>query len=400
MESQLQIHNANSEGSSRRWGPPIIPGERLVADKLSQTRVAGGLCVLTLIIFTIAGLWPFRQIRNDVSWIADRPGVRFGKHGIIFSDGRLPARGSEACSIEMWVRPAAGESFSTLLAFFGPDGDIGVSLHRSVTDLRLDRETGGKPIEWYAGKVLYDDRLIFLTFVFGSRGTTVYQDGAVIREIPQLRVAFGDCSGNLGVGHSSRGHSSWQGDLQGLAVYGLQLTADQVRTNYQSWQTSGRPDDRNVAKPEVLYLFQERGGAHVSDSGSSGISLTIPDRYLSIRRTWLQSPIIAFEPDWGYAEDVLINIGGFIPFGFVLRAFLTSNRKVRRTATWTVIGGALVSLTIELLQVYLPTRNSDLTDVLTNTLGTYLGAVIYLSWQRRLLIQADPPKSVNSWNLD
>jgi len=400
MESQLQIHNANSRGPHRRWGPPIIPGERLVAATLSQPRVAGASCLLILVIFTIAGLWPFRQIRNDVSWIADPPGVRFGKHGIILSDGSLPARGSGACSIEMWVRPAAGESFSTLLAFFGPDGDIGVSLHRSITDLRLDRETGGRPIKWYADEVLYDGRLAFLTVVFSSSGTTVYRDGVVIREISQLRAAPNYCSGSMGIGHSSRGHSSWQGDIHGLAIYGLSLTPEQVRANFQSWQTSRHPDDRNGAKPEALYLFQERGGTHVSDSGSSGMSLTIPDHYLSIRRTWLQSPIIAFEPDWGYAEDILINIGGYIPYGFMLSAFLTSIGRVRRVGTWTVIGGLFVSLTIELLQVYLPTRNSDLTDVLTNTLGTCLGAAIYLGWQHRLMIQADPPKSVDSWNLD
>ncbi|HSL05534.1 MAG TPA: VanZ family protein [Nitrospiraceae bacterium] len=367
---------------------------------MSQTRVAGGLCALILVIFTIAGLSPFRQIRNDVSWMADRPGVRFGKHGIILSDGSLPARGSGACSIEMWVRPAAGENSSTLLAFFGPDGDVGVSLHRSLTDLRLDRETGGRPIKWYADEILYDGRLAFLTVVSRSSGTTVYRDGVAIREIPQLRAATNDCSGGLGVGHSSRGHSSWQGDIHGLAIYGFPLTPEQVRENFQSWQTSGRPDDRNVAKPEVLYLFQERGGTRVNDSGRSGMSLTIPDHYLNIQRTWLQSPLSAFEPEWGYAEDVLINIGGFLPFGFMLSAFMASIRRVRRVVTWTVIGGVLVSLTIELLQVYLPTRNSDLTDVLTNTVGTCLGAAIYLSWQRRLLIQDDPSKSLNSWNLD
>ena len=353
---------------------------------IHQPRVAAAICILILCGFAVAGLWPFRQIPNEVTWLGNQPGVHFGKHGIILSAGALPAVGSGACSIEMWVRPGAGEDSGALLAFYGLGGDTGVSLQRSLTDLRLDRETvGGRPIKSYVSEFLPDGKLVFMTVVSGTWGTAVYQDGALVRNLSRPRALAGDCSGSLGVGDSSQGHNSWQGDIQGVAIYQRELTPAQVQVNYQSWRTAGRPDERNSGKPDVLYLFNEKSGSVVRDHGASGVNLTIPELYLNVYRTWLQSPVSAYELHWGYIQDILINVGGFVPFGFALSVFLASTGRVRNVGAWAVFGGVIVSLTIEVLQAYLPTRNSDLTDVLTNTLGTCLGAVLYAIWQRRLV---------------
>jgi VanZ family protein len=384
-EIRLKVHKSDSTNSRRSWNSQIVPAERWLASILDRPLAAGALCALILCSFAIAGLWPFRQIHNQVTWLGKQPGVHYGGHGIMLSAGALPAAGSGACSIEIWVRPAGGEDFSTLLAFHGPSGNTGWWLSRSITDLRLEREAGGwKPIRYYVPEVLKDGRLVFLTVVSSERGTAVYLDGTLVRSIAPLRAAAGDCSGRFGVGHPATGDSSWQGDILGLAIYQQELTPSQVQMNYQSWRAVGGPDERRSGRPDALYLFNERAGSVVRDQGAAGLNLTIPNLYQNVQPTWLQSPQRAFEWHGGYVEDIVINIGGFVPFGFALSALLASTGRVRSAGRWAILGGFCVSLAIEVLQGYLPTRNSDLTDVLTNTLGACLGAVAYTLWQRRL----------------
>jgi glycopeptide antibiotics resistance protein len=97
------------------------------------------------------------------------------------------------------------------------------------------------------------------------------------------------------------------------------------------------------------------------------------------------------EPAWkefnlrsSYWKSALINIGGFVPFGFFGCAYISITRARNRAALATVVLGTIVSLTIEVLQAYLPTRDSGTTDLITNTLGTGLGVMFY-RWKPSML---------------
>ena len=76
-------------------------------------------------------------------------------------------------------------------------------------------------------------------------------------------------------------------------------------------------------------------------------------------------------------RDIVINVLGFMPFGFCFFLY----RKPARSARWftdalhVVVAGVAISLTIETIQVYLPNRASSMTDLLCNTAGTFLGVL-------------------------
>lgn len=76
---------------------------------------------------------------------------------------------------------------------------------------------------------------------------------------------------------------------------------------------------------------------------------------------------------------MFVNILGFIPFGFAVYAWLRKDGEWK-IATVTVIVlllGASISIFIELLSMYLTSRDSSLTGVMNNVLGTYIGVRLF-----------------------
>lgn len=68
------------------------------------------------------------------------------------------------------------------------------------------------------------------------------------------------------------------------------------------------------------------------------------------------------------------NIIGFLPFGFFLPVISRKNRKMRRV----VLAGAVSSACIELVQLVTKTGVCDIDDVILNTVGTFLGYLLFL----------------------
>lgn len=97
--------------------------------------------------------------------------------------------------------------------------------------------------------------------------------------------------------------------------------------------------------------------------------------------------------------DDLLNILLFVPFGFGLAQPLWERRKPRlRTVASVFAAGALLSYTIELLQIYIPQRDSGWEDVLTNSVGALVGAAL-LEWLGKPTLQllSEAERQVASW---
>jgi glycopeptide antibiotics resistance protein len=77
-----------------------------------------------------------------------------------------------------------------------------------------------------------------------------------------------------------------------------------------------------------------------------------------------------------YWSDMGVNIAGFIPFGFFFALWFSLTPGIARPRLTALLLGFTISLIIESLQYFLPTRDSSMTDLLNNTIGTALGVAL------------------------
>jgi len=74
---------------------------------------------------------------------------------------------------------------------------------------------------------------------------------------------------------------------------------------------------------------------------------------------------------------IIANVLLFVPWGFLTFISLyTLERPTMQTYVLTVLGGLSFSLAIEAWQYFLPTRVADVNDVIWNTTGAVLGAIL------------------------
>lgn len=105
--------------------------------------------------------------------------------------------------------------------------------------------------------------------------------------------------------------------------------------------------------------------------------------YVFLRSDW---PIA---PDWALPEHygVLLNILLFVPLGATL-ALLT-----RRTWWWVTLLAAVGSAAIEVVQGLWLAREASWSDVVANTIGAFVGAVVVSLLARPGWRRAGPPSS-------
>lgn len=345
------------------------------------------VCLFIIIIIFIVGLWPFSfHPKNEVEWLQDKNGIHFYGRGITYTPESFDLKSllkNNSVAFEILLEPSGKATSNT--------GHI-LSLYDGIeTEIIIFRQWKYN-LEIFRNKNIASDKNIsknriglrdalmsgtkrLITVSSEKQVTKIYIDGKLAKSYPKFNLILNnEMPVQLILGNSPTGKNPWNGKLFGLAIYNQSLTEDKIFQNYESWLKYNAPLKNGLIV--MLFLFDEYSGT-VAHNSAGNQHLLIPEKFKVLQKSAFALPSKDFRLSISFFTDVLINILGFIPFGFFLSAHLKNKLLSHFSAYFiTIIAGGIISLSIELIQVYLPTRSSSLTDLICNVFGTILGIVL------------------------
>jgi len=226
-----------------------------------------------------------------------------------------------------------------------------------------------------SGDILIDGKPRYIGITTGIEGTHLFDNGTPIAEKKGLSLRIPNHAEKLRLilGNSIYGNHSWEGTLHNLAIYGKQLSPEEMAITCKQ---DGRTAEED--HPLLLFTFQEGSGTMVQDRSGNNQPLLLPSRPMALKQTFLAPPWPYFILSKTLITDIIINLLGFIPLGatFYARLRLSSAFSGWFPARATMILCFAISLAIELAQGWLPNRSSSLLDLFLNTLGAALGVLV------------------------
>lgn len=352
-----------------------------------------GICLTVLIIILIAGLWPFNFFpENKVAWLQDKNGIYFPGQGIILIPDSLydPKQfllNEKSITLEILIHPTEEpqNGINRILSIYDGEGSeitfLGQWKKHLIIQSRIKRPVGNTlHSEIGVDDALGKDRDYLLSITSGAEGTTIYINGQLSQAYPHHHVLDSLTSKEIGfiLGNSPVGKNSWKGRIMRLAIYNRTFTAEQIVKHYQLYL-----ENNFTMRPEKdecigLYLFNEKQGAAVQDYSNLNNNLTIPVLFRPVKKIILDPSWQDFRWNKSFVQDTILNLLGFVPLGFFFTAFLlkASNWKKKIIYIGVTVTGFAISLAIELSQIYLPSRYSQLDDVICNSAGTVLGILV------------------------
>jgi hypothetical protein len=354
------------------------------------------ICLSMWLAILMATLWPFDPLpSNEVNWLPGTNGVHFGRHGIVTSAGafrREAARDTQSSSVEILLRAGTETEVHTFLGFYAPGDLLPFELRQYGDGLLIfrrsrDGQNRVNSAEIDVEHVFHHGQFTMIAITSGARGTEVYLNGELAQTAPGYHIFPSNFSGQLLLGAAPINYDAWSGDVRELAFYSRELSAAQVRQHFSEASRTVTQIADTSENTLAEYLFNEGAGTIVHDRISSGPNLEIAKHFQVPYKWFLAPPWKEITPLWIYVDDIVRNVVGFVPLGMLLYLYLLRVHGKRRAILEAIVLVGLTSLGIEILQWFIPQRDSGITDIITNTSGTGLGVLLLQPRPIRVMLE-------------
>ncbi len=356
----------------------------------------------------VAGFWPLGfSPRNRVSPASEGRGLyfdgtksslRLSVGGLAYSDsvpGKAHAPDAAKGSLTILIRLRPGQenggSVPRIVSWAEASGREALYLGQYKENLIVRwfaaKPGGGTtPLEIGVGGTLIKSKTRRLAITSDQKETIIYADGRRTRRVPGAALLAGERSipdYRIFLGNTPQADSPWTGAILDLALYDRPLGEDEI---FEDWRrSSDRLGDPDPVRDGLTaaYKFETGESGRVSDFSGNGNDIIVPAR-IRINNKVLEWPDLNSESVASLAKDMIANILGFIPFGFVFLLWLDDEKRRprRRSYLFVIALGAFFSLAIEVTQAFMPARDSSLSDLICNILGTMLGVLAYHYYSR------------------
>ena len=351
-----------------------------------STRVLKILCIGMIAAVLAATLWPFNPFpKNRVYWLKNQNGLRFAGRGIVksawpFQQNSFKAKATSTLQVVVW--PAETDKVHTFLSFYSGNNQPELELRQYLDGILLFetiQDPSGKlrRVELDADHVLRKDQPSFLTFTSGPHGTTVYMNGKIAEQASWYKLSLADFQGDLILGTSPVVYDPWSGTFLGLGIFSKELSPTEIQRSFEYWEETGKVQGGAELATTANYSFDERRGSFAKDDVGAAPALIVPTTYSIPYKPILKPFWREYSPDRDYVNDLIRNVAGFMPLGFLLGVYFSRKTAWPKTILSVMLCSGLLSLIIEVLQAFIPERNSGTTDILSNTAGAMLGAIAW-----------------------
>jgi hypothetical protein len=218
-----------------------------------------------------------------------------------------------------------------------------------------------------------------IAITYDGEKIRVIKNGQVQEEVTAKNLDFSswNISYPLVLANSGMGWFPWSGTIYSLDIFDYAIMIS------NSPQNTVSKDQTPPLLSLSFHHIQTRMNSIKADAASD--SLVIPALLLPPVKGLFSHMHYLLETKRWNLRDFILNFLWFMPFGLLLKPLLDKITGRNSLNFWlTFTAGFALTITIESLQVLLPIRNTSITDVLFNTLGTLAGSFLSaIPWIRK-----------------